>query len=336
MKTAKNRIEWIDTAKGIGLLCVILGHLHIPYLSAWIYTFHIPLFFFLSGCVFNGQKYSFKEYFIRRFKSLIVPYFVLGAVILFFNYVVFLFQKQPIDLYVKTAYNFLRQEHFWTIWFLACLFFTEIIYYGIHRLCQNRLPLIFCVSLLLCAFGMLRYRLGWGSLPWNIDVALIAQFFFNLGYIFKTTKFKDYIFSFNRIKYLLFLGAFFVINAICGALCIKLSGESLDMSVGLYGNELLTVISAVAGILAIVMFSNKFKFKPIKWLGQNTMIIFAWHSRIIIVLCDLIFNKLGFFTTNSTSNMFVRGFLIFIIIFVVLVPVTKLVKNTKIHKLFGV
>ncbi len=93
MKTAKNRIEWIDTAKGIGLLCVILGHLHIPYLSAWIYTFHIPLFFFLSGCVFNGQKYSFKEYFIRRFKSLIVPYFVLGAVILFFNYVVFFVSK---------------------------------------------------------------------------------------------------------------------------------------------------------------------------------------------------------------------------------------------------
>ena len=48
-KALTSRIGWIDTAKGIGLLCVILGHLSIPYLDMWIYFFHMPLFFFLSG-----------------------------------------------------------------------------------------------------------------------------------------------------------------------------------------------------------------------------------------------------------------------------------------------
>ena len=56
MEHKSNRILWIDAAKGIGLLCVILGHLGVPYLSTLVYTFHMPLFFFLSGIVFSGSK----------------------------------------------------------------------------------------------------------------------------------------------------------------------------------------------------------------------------------------------------------------------------------------
>ena len=55
-KQLPTRIGWIDTAKGIGLLCVILGHLSIPLVDAWVYFFHMPLFFFLSGVVFSGGK----------------------------------------------------------------------------------------------------------------------------------------------------------------------------------------------------------------------------------------------------------------------------------------
>lgn len=336
MNITTNRIKWIDTAKGIGLLCVILGHLHLPYISTWIYTFHIPLFFFLSGCVFAGNKYSFKEYFIRKFKSLVIPYFVLGVVILLFNYICFFFQKTPICMYIETTFNFFKQEHFWTVWFLAALFLVEIIYYIIYKLCKQKLVLVSIASLSLCVVGLLRYRFGFGSLPWNFDVALIAQSFFCLGHIFNTTKIKNLFLNKNIFKALIIFIVFFAINVFCGFLCIKVSGQSLDMSIGMYGNEILTFISAIAGILAIIVFSNKISIKAIMWLGQNTMIIFAWHSRIIIVLCDIIFNRLGFFESKSVISSFERGLLIFIIILFVLVPITLLVKRTKIHKLFGV
>ena len=65
------------------------------------------------------------------------------------------------------------------------------------------------------------------------------------------------------------------INVLCGVLCIRVSGESLDMSIGMYGNEVLTLISAVAGILCVVIFCNKFPVNIFKYLGQNTMLIFA-------------------------------------------------------------
>ena len=47
------RLEWIDKAKGIGIILVILGHtICPPNIKFWLYSFHMPLFFFLSGYVF--------------------------------------------------------------------------------------------------------------------------------------------------------------------------------------------------------------------------------------------------------------------------------------------
>ena len=56
------RIEWLDIAKGIGILLVILGHcLNINQRSFHlIFTFHMPLFFLLSGYVFKDKVPFFK------------------------------------------------------------------------------------------------------------------------------------------------------------------------------------------------------------------------------------------------------------------------------------
>lgn len=60
----KERISWIDMAKGYGTLLVIYAHLGVDSLWSWMYSFHLPLFFFLSGYVFHGQK-RFSD-FIRK------------------------------------------------------------------------------------------------------------------------------------------------------------------------------------------------------------------------------------------------------------------------------
>ena len=49
----EKRISWIDMTKGYGVLLVIIGHMYIFNLSSWIYSFHMPLFLFISGYVFK-------------------------------------------------------------------------------------------------------------------------------------------------------------------------------------------------------------------------------------------------------------------------------------------
>ena len=56
---ATERIEYIDVAKGIGMLLVIMGHAFpAGRITKIIYSLHMPLFFILSGFTVNPDKYT--------------------------------------------------------------------------------------------------------------------------------------------------------------------------------------------------------------------------------------------------------------------------------------
>ena len=88
------RLQWIDTAKGIGIFLVVLGHairpgmIAIPwcdFLFRLIYAFHMPLFFLLSGYTF-ALSYAKHlnapgRYTLKRTKTLLVPFVCYAALI---------------------------------------------------------------------------------------------------------------------------------------------------------------------------------------------------------------------------------------------------------------
>lgn len=339
MKQDKSRVLWIDVARGIGLLLVFIGHLDIPAASAWVYTFHMPLFFFLSGLLYPGcEKYSFSEFAWRRFKGLVIPYFTLGLVIALFYSVIYAINGEPAATYAEMFRSFLIQKHYWTIWFLASLYLTQLIYYAIDW-CLNRWRgAVTIASLALCVFGFLRYRLGLGSLPWNLDVAFVAQLFFHLGYQFMNSeKIRErFVASMPMFKLIGISLVCLVINVVAAKACIVLSGHSLDMSIGMYGNELMTMIAAIAGILLVVTLASVVRSCFIVYLGRNTMILFSWHSRIVIVACGLIFAHFGLFQTPGIGASLLRATISFIAILVILIPVNEVIKRLPCHKIFGV
>ena len=51
------RLHWIDTLKAIGIMLVFLGHSGAPFHDG-IYLFHMPLFFIISGFLWNMDKYA--------------------------------------------------------------------------------------------------------------------------------------------------------------------------------------------------------------------------------------------------------------------------------------
>ena len=74
----KTRLEYLDAAKGLGILLVILGHIYAwnpninrKILVTWIYSFHMPLFFILSGYLIADKLTvpCYSEYFKKKFKS---------------------------------------------------------------------------------------------------------------------------------------------------------------------------------------------------------------------------------------------------------------------------
>lgn len=81
IETGMNTREgWIDYLKGLGIILMIIGHSSIyqPVIK-WIYGFHMPLFYMLSGYLFNRDKWFDKGYgsFLKaRAKAYLVPYLI--------------------------------------------------------------------------------------------------------------------------------------------------------------------------------------------------------------------------------------------------------------------
>lgn len=66
----------INLLKALAIMVVVAGHLEFSLIPAFPpYSFQVMLFFFIAGVLFN-PKYGFIEYFKKRFKSLMIPYFL--------------------------------------------------------------------------------------------------------------------------------------------------------------------------------------------------------------------------------------------------------------------
>ena len=82
--TGRTRLPFIDAAKGIGILLVVLGHSPglPPFGVVLIYSFHMPLFFFISGFVQTATRSATPagEVIRRNARSLLIPYLFFFAV----------------------------------------------------------------------------------------------------------------------------------------------------------------------------------------------------------------------------------------------------------------
>ena len=69
------RIHWIDIAKGICIISIVIGHVyHNSFIRTYALSFDVPMFFFLSGLCYRKPDDSI-EYFINKIKRVVVPYF---------------------------------------------------------------------------------------------------------------------------------------------------------------------------------------------------------------------------------------------------------------------
>ena len=64
------RLDYFDIAKGLAMFCVIAGHMGVSQVSAFVYSFHMPLFFLISGYFFKNDSTKV----LRNSKRLLTAY----------------------------------------------------------------------------------------------------------------------------------------------------------------------------------------------------------------------------------------------------------------------
>lgn len=179
----KGRIEWIDVCKGIGIILVVVGHSNPPFMK-YIYSFHMPLFFLLSGFLLYDRKIR-KGDMIKDAKRYLLPYAVLAIINLLICLVVLdrnMQSQQAVKYLGGILYSRGTVEYMPNcspLWFLTCIFCCVVLFKIINCITNRRLRY---VSIGACCFvGIILPILGVPKLPWNIDTALLGIGFMELG-----------------------------------------------------------------------------------------------------------------------------------------------------------
>jgi len=206
----KKRIYWVDTLKAIGMFFIVLGHFSPPHLSEWIYTFNVPLFFFVSG--FLAKREISWKIFIRKIgKGLLLPYFIF-CVILNITYIIqnVTDGRRICMLFTGWIFGFHSIDGMagcLNMWFVYCLFIVRLLYQTFHK---DKYAYSFII---LCVIGLTIYHnsgLTWKSSFVNL---FYAYPFFMLGYYSKQSGIMIHIEQgLKPVVVIPFLLLFFIIN----------------------------------------------------------------------------------------------------------------------------
>jgi fucose 4-O-acetylase-like acetyltransferase len=273
-KTVSGRIEWLDYAKGVGIILVVLGHsiygLRTEYVSSrlnfylsldfLIYSFHMPLFFFVSGALFSSRSTLSVSRFARAsFIGLVVPYVLWSAAFVVLQQ----FDRSGVNhLFTLDQLANIWRKPIAHMWFIYALFFVQIAFYFGRQIAGTAgMVVVACV----CAFSYLAHS------NYSVDAIVagtaMGGTFFALGYAATCepglSKWKDARWP------------LFVIGALVWA-------ASLAVKVH-WSTDIPTPIAAAGGVLAAV--SLCFMLPPARGalailalIGQASISIYVAHT----------------------------------------------------------
>lgn len=280
-----NRINWIDWAKCIAITMVVFGH--IPqekesFLSFYICTFHIPLFFFISGYL-TKARINTKDELKKCMHSLLIPYILYN--IIFYPY-------WAIRLYIDSNINFSIYDYIikpiiglfilqintpfsssvnGAMWFIADLIIMRLI---IHFCLHTSKPLLYILSFAFSSIVIFVFAISQKlPLPRTIEglVGCIPLYF--LGYITKQYHWIDKL-SLKRDLLL----ALTMLSISVLATYVNMNSESIAQMIIAYYSVLLT---ATYGILFLCKVINGIKSTIITNVSNGTLMIMGVHWMFI-------------------------------------------------------
>lgn len=262
------RLDYLDVAKGIGILLVILGHCQLGRnVHAVIYSFHMPLFFFVSGLCFSN-KYTFSSLAVKRFKQMILP-------TIYFS-VISTLMVDGLGLHVEW-WNW--NNHFpFSLWFLPVLYFTELLAWVICNKILNKYCLVLSLLILILIPHLLaRFSI---ELPYSIAAIPIATFFYVMGY-----KLKKYVFEIN-----MHLWSLSVLMSLFTVLAVRYGHVSIELASGHISPVVVAELTAFCGLFSCLGFSKSLTIGGARlsqiliWFGQNSLCLMLVHQLIMALL----------------------------------------------------
>jgi fucose 4-O-acetylase-like acetyltransferase len=286
----KHRVEFIDSLKGLAIFFVLWGH-SVQYLNngtdafknpifEFIYSFHMPLFFFISGFFFKSSlKLNFKTFFLNKGLQLLLPCFVWSILFFIFNLGQCLFTEEYYFDWMQEFIKFINPLK-WPFWFLKDLFLSYFIVYVFYKILKNEY-IVFISSMLFVLI-----------LPSQFDEQRLLLPIFLGGILMK----DNYQFVQNHLNYLvyssglLFLCCLFFWDGKYTMYVTNFSGIVNWMNLSLNSSDIeiylfRLLIGFSGSIFFFVFYDKKYKNNwlndKLKYVGIHTLSIYVLQATIL-------------------------------------------------------
>lgn len=307
-----NRISYIDAAKGLTIIFVVLAHNpgieNSEFLKTVFKPLNIPFFFLLSGLFFRPKK-SLAETFINKLNSLLKPFF---NTLILVGIVKFILQGIDLNSFMFGIFYATGSTIIWPpLWFLPHLWLLTLFIYLIVKFTDfENLPIYNKILILssLLVLGYITIGLFWNlkidvfseklllpGLPFSFDILFLSSFYFLLGFFA-----RKWILNFKP-NYI------FAAMVLCFYLLLYLYTDCLiDFNIRRYDNLLFSTLAAFSCIyialnISYLISSFRVSNKLFSFIGSMTLFILLFHYPLQYHLYNL-FNSTQIF--DSAPGVF--------------------------------
>lgn len=285
-----NRFKNMDMMKALGIIYVVFGHTLVNPMHDFIYMFHMPLFYFVSGFFYN-EKYTFQPltFIKKRIKTLYIPFLKYELIFLSLHNVLYninlysdrvFYRNEAGALYtsadfIKNIFKIITfcntEQLLGAFWFFTVLFTINIAFIAIRFTVinifkqRNELIISFIVFSVFCFGTYLNYNSV--ILPRNINTSCSALLFFYMGFLYQKVE--------HRIPVNFYYSILGVVIVITGIYLWR-----LDFIKNCFFGPFALIIFSLSGIYFNLYLSQRLAQKNIKtleFIGGNTIIIMALH-----------------------------------------------------------
>lgn len=330
--TKGKRIDYLDMARGIGILLVVIGH--VSYVSEpvrqYISTFHMPLFFVISGIILfykQEEQNSLRNLFVKRFKGLMIPYFICSICIFFIESCRIIWKDaNNWENVFHQLFQSLCLQGVSVLWFLPALFMSELLFISLRKKSSHLLTvvclIVICISTYFGALIVQEYCANPDGLKATLFYDVVSMLIRNLfcvglvgsGYYFTMIVLVRSRFLFSET---LLAVALLVLTGVV----LKQNG-SVDLRGMNLGNLLWFLTGGVSGAMGAVFLSRVLEKLPINllrhfliYLGSNSLLIMVTHLDFRILYISIMLVE----RINNVCSLHAGLFCILIVLFVLLI-----------------
>jgi fucose 4-O-acetylase-like acetyltransferase len=328
-----SRIDWIDAAKGLGIVLIVLGHIYSVAepspLYVFIYAFHVPLFFFIAGLTYRFDPPALPAFFRKKLRALLVPYLCYAAL----GYLFYLagywaaarsglkleqFNHGLLTPFLGIFYGSLGDGHLVNtpVWFVIALFCTLMVGHLLRNLTASFTLRMFIALLLAAGAQAVAPHM---KLPFSLGPALVGLVFFEAGVAFQglaRSGGPSAGWRWGGLVICLLISLFSQVNGF------------VTMAETRLGHPALFLLFAFSGLFMVLAFVQLLgsKGRFLAWIGRYSLSIMLIHMLIIKSVKVVLAGVLSMPIREIEASVGL-GLVVLAVTAVVLIPVVAVMEN---------